>query len=227
MKVTNIETFNFEGAFRGMRNPLESWDKSDSHTDSNGKCVLGNDDYTLANKLIKAGSDHRKFLRQIFISCDIDAPWYWWKEYATYKVGTAENSTSQMHKLGSRLLTPDDFQVDQWDDNFDAVLHILNSYIEHWQETKDKTTWRKMIQVMPGSYIYKRTCTLNYEVLLNMYNSRKNHKLILEYGDELIPFKEQKDFAIYKTGKYAVDVIVKRNSYGFMISRMVVFRTVE
>lgn len=200
MKVEHIQSYGWESAIRGARNPLESWSKSSSSYES-GIPKLCENDYKLAMKLVKAGRDHRKFVRQIFISCDVSAPWYWWKEYATYKIGTVENSTSQMHKLGSRLLDEGDFVFDVLDaelpdvaanfrveaqeaaEETRAVFEAVNKKIKRWRKVKEKDTaaakyfWRDMIQCIPASFIYKRTCTLNYEVLANMYSSRKNHKL--------------------------------------------------
>jgi len=213
LRVEHLRTSNWEGALRGMRNPLESWQKSDSKFypppdlyeeteqvyDHDGLYSIGPNDLELAMKLVKAGRDHRKFLRQIFISCDIIAPWYWWKEYDTYQVGTVENSTSQMHKLGSRLLERSDWILDLFakSDKEDKltneeqvamretlqIVTLINKKIERWQAHKKEGKhgnifWRDMIQCIPGSYIYRRTCTLNYEVMANMYHSRKDHKLI-------------------------------------------------
>lgn len=203
LKIEKLIVTNFEGALRGMRNPLESWNKSDSGYNLCGfdDFCMGSRDLALAKKLVKAGSDHRKFLRQIFISCDIIAPWYWWKEYETYQVGTVENSTSQMHKLGSRTLDEGDFvfdilsyegevPADSSDIDFEYaisetqdLLLMINNKIERWRKFKNdgkygNIFWRDMIQCIPGSFIYRRTCTLNYEVMRNMYKSRNNHKLI-------------------------------------------------
>ncbi len=193
VKLDHIRTLNWEGAFRGMRNPLESWDKSDSiflGRKGSFECqhiedpYIGVLDYNLAMKLIKAGSDHRKFIRQIFISFDLSWSWGLWKEYSTYKVGTVENSTSQMHKLGSRLLIKEDFAVENWDIDHSYMLSMINDRIDLYQRYKDeniskdktKEAWRNMLSVIPASFIYKRTCTLNYEILRNMYSARKNHK---------------------------------------------------
>lgn len=193
IEIFNIAVMNMPNAIRGMRNPMESWDKSDSYL-SNGEFTLGDSDLKLALNLATAGSDHGKFLRQIFVSMDITAPEYWWKEYATYKVATVENSTSTMHRLGTRLLTPEDFSWDEeWTEN-QILLEFINRLITIWQETKDKNTWRRIIQLLPMSFNYTRTVTLNYEVLRNMYNSRKNHKLV-EWKEfcniiELLPYSE-------------------------------------
>ncbi len=200
IKFENIEVFNFEGALRGMRNPLESWNKSNNYykydADFNGdrQYIICEEDIKLALKLIKAGSEHSKFTRQIFVSMDITAPDYWWKEQSTYKVGTVENSTSTMHKITSRLLTENDFTWDIFmevnegninDEYFNKMikndkqntLFMLNELIERYQETKDKRIWRAIIQRLPMSFNYKRTCTNNYQGLRNMYLQRRNHKL--------------------------------------------------
>lgn len=188
IRITQTEIHNIEAAIRGMRNPLNSWDKSDSWwkipTIDERSFVIGPDDLALAMKLSKAGSDHSKFLRQIFVSMDVLAPEYWWKEYETYQVGTTENSTSTMHKLGSRSLTEADFS---WEDiNLDdgnvqplniELLLLINGAIDRWRKDKTEANFRRMIQILPMSYNYLRTCTLNYQVLKNMYHSRKKHKL--------------------------------------------------
>jgi len=210
VKLENVDTMNWRCALRGMRNPLESWDKSDTTfmylaEFNNEYPTIGENDLNLCMRLIKAGSDHRKFLRQIFISFDLTAPESFWREYATYKVGTVENSTSQMHKLGSRELTNDDFSIDTWDYGTDAMLDTINDRMTYWQKLKNnpdlyhkeaiKQAWRDMIQVIPSSFKYRRTCTMNYEVLKGMYNARKSHKLAewRQFLDELlgaIPYPE-------------------------------------
>lgn len=193
IKVENIKVFNFEGALRGMRNPLESWEKSDSYYDENNNYIVGEEDMKLALKLVKAGTEHAKFTRQIFVSMDIIAPDYWWKEYSTYKIGTVENSTSSMHKLTSRLLTENDFSWDRFEietngrnelyyslvikNHKKTTLESLNELISRYQETKDKRIWRAIIQQLPMSFNYKRTCSMNYQVLRNMYFQRRYHKL--------------------------------------------------
>ena len=173
LKVENIGVFNIEGAFRGMRNPLESWDKSD-----NG----GPKDLALAKKLVAAGTDHSKFMRQIFVSMDITAPMSFWWDLDTYKVSTVRNSTSRMHKLGSRLLTADDFS---WDNEEGIVeltpyresfLREINTRITVWQETKDKNLWRQIVLDLPASYNFLSSWTGNYQVLRALYHARKNHK---------------------------------------------------
>ena len=180
IKFERTDVMNFENAIRGARNPLNSWDRSDSRTE-NGQFVFGENDLTLAKKLARAGSDHRKFVRQIFVSVDITAPIYWWKEYDTYKVGTVANSTSTMHKIHSNPFETDDFSHDHLTDKAKASLERTISDLEELRleflETKDKELWYSMIQLLPESYHQMRTCSLNYENLFGMYNSRKGHKL--------------------------------------------------
>lgn len=190
IKVENIAVMNIENAIRGARNPLESWSKSDSTYDYNGKFIIGKNDMDLALRLIKAGSDHCKFIRQIFISMDITAPMSWWWDFDTYKIATVKNSTSRMHKLGTRLLTPDDFS---WDDEYGEIhitpyrqytLDDLNMRILEFQklnkniETKKEAMylWREIVFDLPDSYNFLSTWTGNYENLRNVYHSRKNHK---------------------------------------------------
>lgn len=186
IKIENVSAFNFKSAIRGMRNPLESWDKTDSKFDNYSNIIeLGENDKKLAMRLIKSGSDERKFLRQIFISMDITAPLYWWKEFDTYKVGTVVNSTSTMHKLGTRILTIDDFSFDDKKDPFiNEVIDKINELIKLYNKYKngnfnvfEKETWRKIIQLLPSSFNQTRTVTFNYENARNMYHARKNHKL--------------------------------------------------
>ena len=185
IKIKEIEVFNFKGALRGMRNPLESWDKSDSYF-SNNQNIIGEKDLALALKLVKAGTDHSKFLRQIFVSMDITAPEYWWKEYETYQVGTTENSTSTMHKITSRLLNENDFSFEDCQDRdfVNTQISYINKLIKKYQSLLAqkkyefaKQVWRELIQFLTMSFNYLRTCTLNYQVLRNMYFARKNHKL--------------------------------------------------
>lgn len=176
MEITNVRTFNIEGAIRGMRNPLGSHNLSDSKF-VNGTFQIGKSDMDLACRLIKAGKDHRKFLRQIFVSMDVYAPEYWWKQYHTYKVSTTENSSSQMHTLGKRPLVKSDFELEEDFPEFSCVLENVNRLIVQWNETKSKDIWRKLIQIMPQSFLYTKTCTLSYETLLSICTARKNHKL--------------------------------------------------
>ncbi|MGO5073195.1 hypothetical protein ACTQ4K_04420 [Clostridium sporogenes] len=201
LNVKNISVMNLENALRGARNPMNSWGKSDSHYDSKGLFIIGENDLALAKKLCKAGSDHRKFLRQIFVSVDINAPLYWWKEFDTYKVGTVANSTSTMHKIHSQEFTLNHFSCDQMTEKTKEQMILLIKYLEDlrtkYLETKDKQYWYDIIQLLPSSYNQLRTCTFNYETMINIYNSRKNHKLqewhtfcqwieILPYAKELI-----------------------------------------
>lgn len=190
--IENIEVFNFDGAIRGMRNPLNSWDKSDSewefvedpsiiNPNDEVKFVLGENDLALMRKLCRAGSDHRKFLRQIMVSMDITAPLYWWKEFDTYKVGTVANSCSTMHTIHKRKFKLDDFShehlcgvcLHQLELTVDCLNHARDQYLSN----DDKLYWWQMIQLLPSSYNQRRTVALNYEVLLNMYHARRNHRL--------------------------------------------------
>ena len=197
---------NFENAVRGARNPLSSWDRMDSFFDENGNFVFGPNDLSLARRLCRAGSDHRKFLRQVFVSVDITAPLYWWKEFDTYKVGTVANSTSTMHKIHARPFDRADFSTDQMSPatlaQMDAVIAYLESLRLRYVETKDKAVWYDIIQFLPSSYNQMRTCTLNYENLVGIYHARKAHKLeewhvfcrwveTLPYADDLIIMKEE------------------------------------
>lgn len=181
LKIDKTNVMNFENAIRGARNPMNSWSKSDSYYSEDGMYHLGENDLNLAKKLCKAGSDHRKFLRQIFVSADITAPLYWWKEFDTYKVATVSNSTSTMHKLHSRPLETEDFSNDQLTGESKVYLEHLIHYLEElrikYNQNQNKKYWYDMIQLLPSSYNQLRTCTLNYETLINIYYSRKNHKL--------------------------------------------------
>ena len=192
IKLERTSVMNFENAIRGMRNPMKSWDKSDSYTThiENPETLntapfqffMGENDLKLARHLASAGGDHRKFLRQIFVSVDITAPLYWWKEYDTYKVGTVANSESTMHTISKGYLTLDDFSHDhlsasgrdflEW-----SILPFLNARIERYNDKKDKDDWYDIIQILPTSFNQMRTCTLNYENLVNIYHARKDHKL--------------------------------------------------
>ena len=180
LTVTNSSVMNFENAIRGARNPMNSWSRMDSCF-KDGKYILGENDLALAKRLCKAGRDHRKFLRQIFVSVDINAPIYWWKEFDTYKVGTVSNSTSTMHKIHSREFHVDQFSHDQMTPRTREKLSEIVAYLEELRQeylrTKDRQAWMDMIQLLPSSYNQLRTCSLNYEVLANIYHSRKNHKL--------------------------------------------------
>lgn len=181
LKIEKINVMNLENAMRGARNPLNSWARSDSYYDEDGNYCLGNNDLSLGGRLARAGSDHRKFLRQIFISMDITAPLYWWKEFDTYKVGTVANSCSTMHKIQAKEFTRDDFSCDRMTDNALAILDTTVAFLEkerlRFIETKERDAWHNMIQLLPSSYNQLRTVTLNYEVLVNIYYARRNHKL--------------------------------------------------
>jgi hypothetical protein len=172
---------NIENAIRGARNPMNSWSYIDSYYDQNGNYILGENDLSLATRLCKAGSDHRKFLRQIFVSVDITAPLYWWKEFDTYKVGTTANSTSTMHKIHSKSFELDDFSYDKMDNDSKEVLNFMINHLEklriNYNETKDKSCWYSIIQLLPSSYNQTRTCSMSYENIRNMYFARKAHKL--------------------------------------------------
>ncbi len=181
IKLERTDVMNFENAIRGARNPMNSWNRMDSFYDENGNFIMGENDRDLAKRLVKAGNDHRKFIRQIFVSVDITAPLYWWKEYDTYKVGTVANSTSTMHKITSKPFSIDDFSCDRMNDDTIKQMENVISHLEklrlEFLETKDKTIWYSIIQFLPSSYNQMRTCTLNYENILNIYYARKNHKL--------------------------------------------------
>ena len=180
--IEHAEVMNLEGAIRGARNPLNSWSRIDSAYDENGNYVLGQNDLELAKRLCKAGSDHRKFIRQILVSVDITAPMYWWKEFDTYKVATVANSTSTMHKIHSKPFALDDFSHDHLSADAVRALETLLVFLEQrrlrFVENKDKADWYDLIQLLPSSYNQKRTVTMNYENLLNMYYARRNHKLL-------------------------------------------------
>jgi hypothetical protein len=196
---------NIENAIRGARNPMNSWDRMDSSYNEDGEYILGPNDLGLAKRLRKAGSDHRKYIRQIFVSVDITAPIYWWKEYDTYKVSTVANSTSTMHKMHSKPFSINDFSHDHMTEQtvefMETVVAELEKIRLRYLEHKNKEDWYDMIQLLPSSYNQMRTCTLNYESLINMYFARKNHKLAewhtfcrwveeLPYAKELILAEE-------------------------------------
>lgn len=220
IKVENIDVWGFEHAIRGMRNPLNSWDKSDSrwcyaNNRDESKCdavccddcvhrfyEIGKNDLNLMRRLYKAGSEHRKYLRQICVSMDITAPLYWWKEFDTYKVGTTVNSCSTMHKIHAKEFTLEDFSHEHlfehnntmgcviypyradsyyggWESHYilELIIEILNRARELYLETKDKQYWWQMIQLLPSSYNQRRTITMNYENVVNMIRQRTGHKL--------------------------------------------------
>lgn len=219
IKIEHVETLGWEAAIRGMRNPMNSWEKSDSCTKGSCWCnefcgepiancdkesglYLGPNDLDLMKRLCNAGTDHRKFMRMITVYMDITAPLYWWKEFDTYKVGTVANSCSTMHKIADKEFTLEDFSCEKLItreqplvEGVDAVeppnavwlmnrtIQTLNQYRNLYLQTKDKKYWWQMIQLLPSSYNQRRTVMLNYEVLANMYKSRRNHKL-----DEWVDF---------------------------------------
>ena len=208
LKVDKISVMNMENAIRGARNPMNSWAKMDSYYDEKGNFVLGENDLSLAHRLAVAGSDHRKFLRQIMVSMDINAPLYWWKEFDTYKVGTVANSTSTMHKIQAKEFSREDFSCDRLTEDALAVLDNIIEYLEKQRvafvETKEREYWHNMIQLLPSSFNQLRTVTMNYEVLINIYYARRHHKLAewhvlceaieqLPYASELILVKKEQD----------------------------------
>lgn len=236
MKFEKTIVFNFKGALRGMRNPMNSWDKSDSNCvegrrcsicPDNQKCdfyfsergtgkvyrheyYIGQNDLKLAQNLIKAGTEHCKFMRQIMLSVDITAPLYWWKEFDTYKVGTTANSTSTMHKLSTTPIRLDCFEIDDYgrdlvikgsDDklyNIDCISHEMINFLERlrlkYVETKDVRYWKELIRWLPESWLQTRTITMNYENVRNMYWQRKNHKLS-EWSKSFIEWVESLPYA--------------------------------
>ena len=206
IKITNTEVFGWEAAIRGMRNPMNSWDKSDSIFPKDNHPIIefgiGENDLKLMKTLAKAGSDHGKFLRMINVTVDLNAPLYWWKEFDTYKVGTVANSCSTMHKIHAKEFTLDDFSTEHlldcesvgkeqfmtndpmWCgyratpfDMLNFTIKMLNFWREQYLKDKSKISWWQMIQLLPSSYNQLRTVQLNYQVLKTMYNARKNHKL--------------------------------------------------
>lgn len=234
MKFENTYVGNFEGAIRGMRNPLASWDKSDSHYETlveylenvksekdikEVKYIIGENDLNLAHRLIKAGPEHRKFLRQIFVSVDITAPLYWWKEMDTYKVATVANSTSTMHKLASTPITLDCFETDDFEEDLEyfqgnttgmlseIIIEQLEFLRQMYNETKDVRYWKELIRWLPEGWLQKRTWTANYETIRAICSKgqRRNHKLTewsisfinwartLPYAEEFIFDDEQEE----------------------------------
>lgn len=188
IQIENVSVFGISRAVYSARNAMNSWDKSDS--DINGD-ILGENDLSLAKKLAKAGTDHRKFMRMIVVYADVTAPLYWWKEADTYKVGTVRNSCSTMHKITEKEFTLDDFSHEHLGEDIiinksnlnvsmnclNQIICVLNTARQWYLETKDKKYWWQIIQLLPSSYNQRATLMLNYEVLANMYHSRKNHKL--------------------------------------------------
>lgn len=208
LNISKTSVMNIDNAIRGARNPMNSWAKSDSYYDENGEFHLGDADITFGAKLCRAGTDHRKFIRQIFVSVDIEAPLYWWKEFDTYKVGTVANSTSTMHKIQAKAFSRDDFSHDHMSETalacLDATIACLEERRQKFLETKDKAYWYDMIQLLPSSYHQLRTVTMNYENLMNIYYARRFHKLdewhvvchwieSLPYAKEFILSVENKD----------------------------------
>lgn len=244
MKFENTEVYGFEGAIRGMRNPMNSWEKSDSkfnryfdvnsgamdvkyllndepnayihHKNENGYYadIIGKADLGLAQRLIRGGTEHRKFLRQIFVSVDITAPLYWWKEADTYRVGVTANSTSTMHKLATTPITIDCFETDDYDgtlsladnpeedyDGLDEIsvftedlIMVLENIRKKYLETKDICYWKELIRWLPESWLQTRTVTMNYENLRNMYFQRRGHKLT-EWRKSFIEWVESLPYA--------------------------------
>ena len=199
LTIDKIQVMNMENAMRGARNPLNSWARGDSYYDEDGNFCLGDNDISLGGRLARAGSDHRKFLRQIFVSMDINAPLYWWKEFDTYKVGTVANSCSTMHKIQAKEFTRADFSYDKMTESALKVLDHTIAFLEaeriRFIETKERDAWHNMIQLLPTSYNQLRTVTLNYEVLINIYYARRNHKLdewhVLCRAIEKLPYAKE------------------------------------
>lgn len=209
MKFERTQVYNFDNAIHGMRHPLESYNRSDSYYDEDGNYIIGKNDLDLMQRLIQGGVPHQKFMRQIFVSVDITAPIFWWKEADTYKIGTTSNSTSTMHKLATTPITIDCFETDDYEpsilitdkygQNFfeDELIPTLEELRVKYLETKDKRYWKELIRWLPESWLQTRTWTANYEVLNNIVSWRRGHKLIewksfidwvytLPYSDELI-----------------------------------------
>lgn len=190
LKISNLEVYGWEAAIRGMRNPMNSWDKSDTEYNTvisgigANPVEVGPNDLNLMKRLLNAGNDHSKFMRMITVYADIIAPLYWWKEFDTYKVGTVANSCSTMHKIADKEFTLEDFSHEHLSNDKNAGLGVLLTVIdalnlnrELFISSKDKSFWHNMIQLLPSSYNQKRTVQLNYAVLRNIYHSRRNHKL--------------------------------------------------
>ena len=190
IKIENVDVYGWEATIRGMRNPMNSWEKSDSEFliyGSHQNYVIGDNDLKLMRNLAKAGPDHGKFLRMINVTCDITAPLYWWKEFDTYKVGTIVNSCSTMHKIAEKKFTLEDFSCEHlieddevmgaWKSSLNRTNADLNTARELFLENNDKKYWWQMIQLLPASFNQKRTVQLNYQVLRNIYHARKEHKL--------------------------------------------------
>ena len=208
IKIERTSVMNLDNAIRGARNPMNSWEKSDSYYDEKGSFVLGPADLAFGRRLATAGTDHRKFLRQVFVSVDITAPLYWWKEFDTYKVGTVANSCSTMHKIHAKSFDRDDFSHDRLDEAGLAALDALIAYLESERqkfcaEKNDRQPWHNMIQLLPSSYNQMRTVTMNYENLINMYYARKTHKLAEwhTYCDWIASLPYAKEWILVRDGE--------------------------
>ena len=203
MKIEHIETAGWLAGVRGMRNPMNSWDKNDSFMMglNNEKPVLGPNDLDLAKRLCHAGSEHRKFMRQIYVSFDLTAPLYFWKEFDTYKIGTTANSTSTMHKLASTPITIDCFEIDDMEEGLEidvweswkGLIRTCETLRLKYNETKDIRYWKELIRILPESWLQTRTVTCNYEVVRNIAHQRANHKLtewkfLLKALEENLPY---------------------------------------
>lgn len=190
IQIENVDVWGFEHAIRGMRNPLNSWAKSDSDTKL---LVIGEADLDLMKRLYKAGSEHRKYLRQIFVSMDVNAPRYWWEQQSTYKIGTTSNSCSTMHTIHKKPFELDDFSHEhllyEWQSQLMNTIAVLNVAREMYLAKKDKKYWWQMIQLLPQSYMQKRTITMNYENVVNIINQRSGHKLT-EWNDFIAELKK-------------------------------------
>ena len=221
IKVDNIQVFNFDGAFRGLRNPMNSWEKSDSgfiydkdDGEKSNTFIIGPNDLKLAQRMISGGPEEAKFLRQIFVTMDIDAPFFWWKEMDTYKRATTAKSCSTMHKLTSREFAAQDFSFDMLIEEFEPedqfevsdirqrTLRDCEALRKRYLQTKDPRIWRVLVEILPSAYMQKRTWTANYQVLRNIYFQRRNHKLqewrdftkiieSLPYAKELICYEKE------------------------------------
>ena len=206
IKIERTSVMTLENAIRGARNPMNSWEKSDSYYNEEGEFILGEIDRDFGSRLCHSGVDHRKFIRQIFVSVDITAPLYWWKEFDTYKVGTVANSCSTMHKIHAKPIEREDFSCDRLDEGGLKALDALIEYLEAERQKfcankEDRQSWHNIIQLLPSSYNQMRTVTMNYENLINMYYARRTHKLAewhtycdwiksLPYASELILVKD-------------------------------------
>lgn len=203
ISIQNWDTYGWEASVRGLRNPLNSWDRSDSTWDGLAGerygFIIGRKDMALMKKLVKAGTDHSKFMRMINVTADITAPLYWWKEFDTYKVGVTTNSCSTMHKIHEKEFVLEDFSTEHLDDfsvdHLETLILYLNSMREMFLETGNNHYWWQMIQLLPSSYNQKRTVQMNYQVLRNIYHARKNHKLnewrdLCKWIEEKLPYAE-------------------------------------